>query len=444
MSSHTTPDWLRQQDHPEWESTRLGWNLAADQRPTAIAEPETVADVITAVNYAREAGLRVAPQATGHGSYVLAAGDGTLVLKLGKMRGVEVDVDAGIARVEGGAQWGDVTAVTTPHGLTPLAGSAADVGVAGYTTGGGLSWLARRHGLACNAVRAVELVTAAGELVRADADTNPDLFWAVRGGGGAFGVITALELELFAVDQVYGGAMLWPIERDTEVLKAWRAWVETVPDEVTSLGRLLHLPPIPEIPEPFRGRDFVAVEAVCLMDAEDGAAMLEPLRALGPEIDLFGMMPTIALQKLHMDPEGPVPGIGEGVVLSDVTDETIDVVVQTAGNNSGSALVSLEIRQLGGAIGRPAEGGGCLASLDDGFIVFGVGMTPVPPLVEAVKGGVSATFGALEPWQGQRQLLSWRESVTAPSELFGTSHARLQAIKAETDPDNLFQSNHSL
>jgi FAD/FMN-containing dehydrogenase len=444
VSSHTTPDWLRGQDHPDWESTRLGWNLAADQRPTAIAEPETVDDVIAAVNYAREAGLRVAPQATGHGSYVLAAGDGTLVLKLGKMRGVEIDADAGIARVEGGAQWGDVTAASTQHGLVALAGSSADVGVAGYTTGGGLSWLARRHGLACNSVRAVEVVNAAGELVRADAETNPDLFWAVRGGGGAFGVITAFELELFPVEMVYGGAMLWPIERDTEVLQAWRTWVDTVPDEVTSLGRLLHLPPIPEIPEPFRGRDFVAVEAVCLLDAEEGAAMLEPLRALGPEIDLFGMMPGIALEKLHMDPEGPVPGIGEGLVLTDVTDETIEAAVRTAGHNSGSALVSFEFRHLGGAVARPAEGAGCLASLDEGFIAYGVGMTPVPPLVEAVKGSVSATFGALEPWRGARQLPSWRESVTAPAELFGTSYERLQTVKADVDPDNLFQSSHSL
>ena len=162
MSSHTTPEWLKAQDHPEWESSRLGWNLAADQRPTAIAEPATVDEVIAAVNYARQAGLRVAPQATGHGSYVLAAGDGTMVVKLEKMRGVEIDVDSATARVQGGAQWGDVTAASTPHGLAALAGSSPDVGVAGYTTGGGISWLARRHGLACNAVRAVEIVTANG------------------------------------------------------------------------------------------------------------------------------------------------------------------------------------------------------------------------------------------------------------------------------------------
>ncbi len=173
MSSHTTPDSIFVQGHPEWESRRLGWNLAADQRPTAIAEPTTLDDVIAAVAYARAEGLRVAPQARGHGSYALAAGDGTLLIKLGKMRAVEVDVAGATARVEGGAQWGDVTAATTPHGLVPLAGSSADVGVAGYVSGGGLSWMARRHGLACNSVRAVEFVNAGGELVRTDATTTP-------------------------------------------------------------------------------------------------------------------------------------------------------------------------------------------------------------------------------------------------------------------------------
>lgn len=444
MSSPTTPSSILERDHPEWEARRLGWNLAADQRPSAIAEPKTVEDVITAVNYARAAGMRVAPQATGHGSYVLAAGDGTLLVKLRNMRAVEVDVPNATARVEGGAEWGDVTAATSPHGLAPLAGSSADVGVAGYSTGGGLSWLARKYGLACNSVRAVELVNADGELVRADASTNADLFWAVRGGGGAFGVITALELALYPVSEVYAGAMLWPIERDAEVVPAWRSWVDTLPDEVTSLVRLLHFPPIPDIPEPFRGRAFVGVEAACLMDATAGAELIAPLRALGPEMDTFATIPAVKLQELHMDPPEPVPGVGEGMTLTDLTPEGIDALLGAAGAGSGSAVLSLEIRQMGGAIAQPLKGNGCMASLDDGFAAYGVGIAPVPPAAQAVKASLDAIYSALGPWEGSRHPLGWRESQTAPEKLFGPSLDRLRAIKAEVDPDNLFQSSHPL
>ena len=437
MSSHDNAELMaRAQDHPEWESSPA--RLEPCRRPAADgnrrAGDRRRRDRRRQLR-AGQAGLRVAPQATGHGSYVLAAGDGTMVVKLEKMRGVEIDVDSATARVAGRCAVGrrDRRQHAARPGRTGGLVTRCRRRRVHHRRWAQLAGPAPRAGL--QRVRAVEIVTANGELVRADPDTNPDLFWAVRGGGGAFGVITAFELELYPVDEVYGGAMLWPIERDTEVLQAWRAWIDTVPDEVTSLGRLLHLPPIPEIPEPFRGRDFVAVEAVCLMDAADGAAMLEPLRALGPEIDMFGMMPAAALEKLHMDPEGPVPGIGEGMVLADVTDETIEAAVRTAGNNSGSALVSFEFRHLGGAVARPSEGAGCLASLDDPFIAFGVGMTPVPPLVEAVKGSVSATFGALEPWRGKRQLPSWRESVTAPAEMFGTSYERLLTVKADVDPE---------
>ncbi len=170
-------------DHAEWETIRPAWNLAAYQHPTAIALPETADDVIAAVNYAREHGLRVAAQSTGHGANALAAGEGTLLVKMQNMRGVEIDPGARIARVEGGAQWGDVNGAAAAHGLAGLMGSAADVGVAGYTVGGGFSWLGRKYGLACNNVHAIEVVTADGELVRTDAEHNPDLFWAVRGGG---------------------------------------------------------------------------------------------------------------------------------------------------------------------------------------------------------------------------------------------------------------------
>ena len=216
----------------------------------------------------------------------------------------------GIARAEAGALWQDVTVPAGEHGLAALAGTSPNVGVTGYTLGGGMGWLARRYGLAANSVTAAEIVTPDGRLRRADAEHEPDLFWAVRGGGGSVGVVTALEMTLYPVRELYAGALFFPIQRAAEVLHAWRAWTATVPDEVTSLGRILRLPPLPEVPEPLRGRAFALVEAAYLGDAGAGAALIRPLRQLGPDLDTFAMIPAPALQQLNMDPDQPMPEPG--------------------------------------------------------------------------------------------------------------------------------------
>src|SRR5262249_5462499 len=210
------------------------------------------------------------------------------------------------------------------HGLAGLAGSSPGVGVAGYTLGGGIGWLARRYGLAANSVTAAELVTPDGDLVRADADHESDLFWAIRGGGGSGGVVTALEMRLYPVGELYAGNLFFPIQRAAEVLHAWREWTATVPDEVTSTGHLVRLPPLPELPEPLRGRAFIVIEAACLSDAGTGAALTGPLRRLGPELDTFAMIPASALSQLNMDPPQPVPNHGDGALLADFPAAAID------------------------------------------------------------------------------------------------------------------------
>jgi hypothetical protein len=190
--------------------------------------------------------------------------------------------------------------------------------VVGYTLGGGIGWLARRHGLACSSVLAVEAVTADGQAVRVDADGEPDLFWALRGGGGSFAIVTALEFALYRVAEVYAGALFWPLERAGEVLHTWRELVAAAPDELTSLGRLMQFPPTPEVPEPFRGRAFVLVEAAYCGPEADGAALLQPLRELGPETDTLATIPPDGLSELHLDPPQPVPNAGDGMLLSEL------------------------------------------------------------------------------------------------------------------------------
>ena len=443
-TTDTAPGLIVMPEDADWDDARLAWNLAVDQQPAAIARPRSAAEVAEAVAHARAEGLRVAPQATGHAAAAMGPLDGTLLVKLDQMRKVDIDPERRVARVEGGAIWGDVTAAAAEHGLAGLAGSSPDVGVAGYTLGGGMSWLARRHGFAANHVRAVELVDASGRIVRADADQNSELFWALRGGGGSFGVVTAIEFALFPLTEVFAGAMVWPIERTAEILSAWRRWIEDVPDEVTSLGRVLHLPPIPEIPEPLRGRSLVAVEVACLLDPDAASALVEPLRALGPDMDTTGVIPVAALQHLHMDPEHPVPGVGEGMVLDDLDGDAIDAIVRCVGPGSETSILSLEMRHLGGALGRPEPGHGAIGTID-GFGVYGVGIAPVPQAAAAIAADLAVVMEALEPWHGRRTYMNFCESRTDCDRLFGVDgHARLRAVKAAVDPDAVFRANHPI
>jgi hypothetical protein len=428
----------------DWDAARLAWNLAVDQHPAMVALPETAADVAAIVSYAAAAGLRVAVQGTGHGA---AARGGELsdsiLLKMERMRGIEIDSANRSARVEAGVVWAEVAGAAAEHGLAALAGSSPDVGVVGYTLGGGLSWLGRRYGLAASNVLSVEIVTAGGEIRRIDADTDPDLFWAVRGGGGSFGAVTAIEFALFPVAEVYAGIMLWPIERAGEILHAWREWTTDMPDEMTTVGRLLQLPPIPDIPEPFRGRSFVAIQAFFLGAEAAGAELIAPIRALGPEIDTVATISTAVLQHVHMDPEHPVPGVGDGMLLDELPAAAIDALVAAAGPGSGSPLLSVEVRQLGGALGRPAAGGGAVSHLDADFALFGIGVAMSPEMGAAVAAHTGVVREALSPWEAETTYLNFAERDVPAERIFGpyTNH-RLRAVKTAYDPADLFRSNH--
>ncbi|MEA2367657.1 MAG: hypothetical protein QOH38_375, partial [Thermoleophilaceae bacterium] len=276
----------------EYDVARQAWNLAVDQQPVMVAMPESAGDVARIVRYAAEKGLRVAPQGTGHNAGPLGDLHDTVLMKTSRMVGVEINAEERYARVAAGAIWADVVGPAQAAGLTAMSGSSPDVGVIGYTLGGGLSWIARKYGLATNNVRAIELVTAEGKLVRADHENHPHLFWALRGGGGNFGVVTAIEIDLFPFTEIYAGMLAFPIERAGEVLNAWNDLLPSLPDEMTTVGRMLRVPPLPEIPEVVRGRELAVVEAFYLGDEAEGRRLLQPLRELGPEIDTIAIMPT--------------------------------------------------------------------------------------------------------------------------------------------------------
>ena len=449
--THRTTETLRAAIHGEvfvpgdlgYDQARQAWNLTADQRPSVVVLAESAADVVHAVRFARSQGMRIAPQGTGHGSEPLESLEGVMLLRTVRMRRVGIDPADRTARAEAGALWQDVTVPAGQHGLAALAGSSPNVGVTGYTLGGGLGWLARRYGLAANSVTAAELVTPDGHLVRADAGREPDLFWAVRGGGGSVGVVTALRMRLYPVRDLYAGALFFPIQRSAEVLHAWRAWTSTVPDEVTSLGRILRLPPLPEVPEPLRGRAFALVEAAYLGDAGTGAELTQPLRQLGPELDTFATIPAPALQQLHMDPDQPVPNQGDGAFLSDVPAAAIDAVVALAGPDADTPLLSVEIRHLGGALARPAPDGGAQPKIDAEYLIFAAGFTPTPDLTAAVRAHAQTLKDALGAWHAGYDYYNFQETpAPASAVLPPASYHRLQQIKARYDPGQAIISTH--
>lgn len=426
---------------PRWDEARRAWNLAVDQRPFAVALVESVEDVVEIVDFARVHGLRVAPQGTGHGASAIASLEDTILLKTERMRGVEIDTAARRARVEAGAIWADVVEPAAEQGFVVLHGSAHDVGVVGYSLGGGMGWLARSHGLSANSVTSLEIVTADGRLVRADRDNEPDLFWAVRGGGGNFGVVTAIEIVLYDAPELYAGVLFFPVERASEVLHAWREWNETVPDEVTSVGRIMHFPPLPMVPEPLRGNSFALVEAVFSGPESEGAALIQPLRELGPAMDTFAAVPPTALQHLHMGPPRPVPGSGDGMFLDALPAEAIDAMVAT----SAPPLLSFEIRQLGGKLAEPSAANGAVGSFDAKFVMFAVGITPTPEAAAAVDDALDRAKEALAPWGSPRTYFNFAERPVDPERLYpAETYRRLRKIRAAYDPSELFVATHRI
>jgi hypothetical protein len=431
--------------HARFDEARLAWNLAVDQRPAAVAFPNTAHDVAAAIRLAREHRLQIAAQGTGHNAGPLGSLENTILLKTERMRGVRIDPQARIARVEAGVLWLEVVEAAARHGLAALAGSSPDVGVVGYTLGGGLSFLGRKHGLSANAVRAIEVVTADGRLRRCDRDHEPDLFWALRGGGGSFGVVTAIELELFPIAQAYAGVLSFPIERGGEVLHAWRELTHSaeMPDELTTVGRFLRVPAKPEIPEAMRGRAFAIVEAYHLGDPAQADELLAPLRALGPVNDTIQTVPMPALSHLHMDPAEPVPAAGDGMLLAELPAQAVDALVEVAGEAAPFPLVTVEVRHLGGALARPHASHGALASLDAGYSLFAAGMVPVPQFEAPTRAQVDAVKAAMGPWAASRRYLNLADTPGDPATFWNESTLhRLRRIKRAVDPDGLIRSNH--
>jgi len=430
---------------PDWDEARFGFNVGVDPRPRLVAIPADADDVAAVLRFAREAGLRVAPQSTAHNPVPLGTLEDSILLRTTALGGVEIDRDARRARVGAGARWADLVPAASELGLAALHGSSPNVGIVGYHLGGGLGWYGRKHGLACNSVVAMDVVTADGERRRVDASSEPDLFWALRGGGGSFAVVTALELELLPIPEVYAGALFFPAERAGEVLNAWLEWTVTAPEEVTSVGRLMNFPPIPDVPEPLRGGSFTVLEAICIGGEEQWAEALAPLAALEPAMSTFAAQPPAGIADLHMDPPGPVKGVSCHRLLDGVGPGTIDDLLAAAGPGSGSTITSVEVRHTGGALAREEEGCGALGRLPGSFCMFAVSATMDPAQVGPAEEQIGRVDAALAAYDAGLYLPFCETAGDHfPAAFSPEACERLRTIRAAHDPDRLLRPNHEL
>ncbi|MFE6923610.1 FAD-binding protein [Nocardia sp. NPDC057663] len=430
---------------PGYDETCLPWNLAVRQQPAAVAVPRSADDVVELVRAATATGLRIAPQSTGHAAAALAdvGFHDVLLVRLHEFTGVTVDPAARVARVTGGTLWRDVIAATAPHGLTALHGSAGDVAVAGYLLGGGLSFYGREHGLAASAVRAIELVTADGSLVRATADQHPDLFWALRGGGGNFGIVVAIEIELLELAEVFAGMLLWDMERAPEVLAAWADWTTSLPESVTTSVRLLRFPPLPELPPFLAGRSLVVVDGAVLEPDDRAAELLAPLRALAPELDTFGRIPVTAMLDVHMDPPGPTPAVSDHALLAELPPEAVDALLAVAGPGVQIPLMFAELRHLGGALARPQHA--ALSHLAGEYALFAVSPAPTPELVDLGHTITAGIVAALGPWTSGASFLNFADRAVDPASAFAPADwQRLQHVRDTYDPARVWVAAHAV
>lgn len=407
--------------------------------PDVAVLAETEADVVEAVRFAAHHGLRVRSHATGHGQSSPIT-DG-VVLGTSGLAGVEVDPASRVARIGAGTRWSAVVDAAAEHGLAPVTGSSTSVGVVGYTLGGGYGPLTRSHGLTSDRVRGFRVVLADGSVVEAGPDTEPDLFWALRGGKGGLGVVTRLDLELVPLHTLYAGSLTFDARHVEEVLRGWAAWTATAPDDVTTSVAVLALPDLPFVPEHLRGRTVLALRFAYPGDPAEGERLAAPLRTLAPALaDTVGELPVTAVATIHADPEDAGPSWVYGAGLREVDGDFLDRFLAELGPGSGSPFVAAELRHVGGAGARDVEGGSAAGGRTAGFLLSLVGVNP-PRLPDMVAAAASFAQWS-QPWAATETNINflpgpWTDDALARAWSPETS-ARLASVRAAYDPTGLF------
>ncbi|OBA63651.1 hypothetical protein A5647_04480 [Mycobacterium sp. 1100029.7] len=437
-------------DDPAYQGEVALFNLAVQHRPAVVVGAAVANDVTEAVAFAVCHGLNIAVLNTGHGPSV-AADASTLMITTGRLSGITIDPERRSARVESGVRFGQLVEVAAEHGLAPLPGSSPGVGVVGYTLAGGASaTMGRKYGWACDHVTAIDVVTADGQLRRVSPESEADLFGALLGGKSNFGVVVAMEFALFPVTSLYAGSLFFSGSHTREVLRAYRQLTASAPDELTASFALLNFPPLPELPPFMQGKLTASVRVSYVGDAEAGAKLIEPLRQSAPTLaDSVATIAYTEFATISNDPTDPAPAVEHFGMLRELTEDTIEAIVEVVGPDSGSTINMVDMRHLQGAFGKPAPFPNAVGGRDAAHAIFGLTVVPPGQDVAAYRDSGRELLAALQPWLhtvGNPSFVGPADaSEERTREIYEPAvYEKLRAVKARYDPHNRFRLNHNI
>lgn len=442
---------LIQQEDPDYDEARKVWNGYIDKHPALIAQCSGTADVIDAVKFARKNDIEISVRGGGHNVAGSALCEDGFVIDLSEMRGIHVDASQKLARVQGGATWGDLDRETQVFGLAAPGGVVSTTGVAGLTLGGGLGWLRKKYGLSCDNLHSVEIVTADGKLLTASNTENQDLFWAIRGGGGNFGIVTSFVFHLHEVGPtVMMCAIMYPIEIAEKVLSTWKEFMISSPDEISSQALFWAIPDIDDFPEDARGKHVIAITAMYAGDPDEGEKAFQELREIdSPVIDLSGKIPYTAAQTMF-DPFFPKHEryyYFKSQDLVSLNKETRDFLIEGAKNRPVASML-LAIWHYGGKMNRVGSNDTAFASRNTRFLFSVDAIWDDPTDSEEVISWSREFLNKAKHFAGDGMYVNFAGFGEEGEELvqtaYGDNYDRLSKIKTEYDPDNFFHYNQNI
>jgi FAD/FMN-containing dehydrogenase len=430
-----------------YDNARSVWNGMIDKHPSAIVYCKDASDVANVVRYARENNLLLAVRGGGHNVAGLGTCDGGIVLDLSMMKGIQVDSVNKVAKAEAGLTWGEFDKATQTYGLATTGGLISSTGIAGLTLGGGIGWLVRKYGMTIDNLISVEIVTADGKMLRASEKENQDLFWAIRGGGGNFGVVTSFEYSLHKVGpEVYGGALFYPLEMSYEVMEKYSSWQSSLPDEISTLLVFMTAPPLPFIPSELQGTKMVSIALCHVGSKEEGERIVAPMRALKPAVDIVGPIPYVALQSAF-DASAPrgIKAYWKTSYPRYLNSEFFEILYKQA-SSLPSPFSMIHIHQLGGAINRKSKEDTAFWHRDAPFVLNIIGFWMDPADTNSSIEWVRQTWNAVKPLstEGVYSNFMVAEDSDQVKLAYGGNYSKLANIKKKYDPTNLFRVNQNI